>query len=177
MGVGDGRPRCRERPEDTAGLGQADGYAGEKLGDGSQTSLISRGWTLPWNLRCLQPSLRLAGSGVPATERRGLIRRRGRVGQELARVVKGDRQPPVNPVQGPESFQADGGPGSTGTRSASCPDRTGAGQSELIAADAFWRPGNRFARQARHIASLARTRITGASPYRTPEGTSGLQPG
>jgi hypothetical protein len=32
VGVGDGRLRCREMPEDTAGLGLVDGYEGEQFG-------------------------------------------------------------------------------------------------------------------------------------------------
>ena len=110
VGVGDGRPRRRERPEDTAGLGLVGGHEGEQLGDGSQIVVDQPGVDLPRDPAVLAAVAAVAWIGVPPAERRGLIRRRGRVGQNLAGVVEGDRQPPVKPVQAPESFLADGGP-------------------------------------------------------------------
>jgi len=62
MGVGDRRPRRRERSEDAAGLGLVGGYEGEQLGDGPQIVVDQPGWTVPGIRRCLRPSLRLAGS-------------------------------------------------------------------------------------------------------------------
>jgi hypothetical protein len=110
VGVGDGHPRCRHRPEGTAGFGLVGGHEGEQVGDGSQIVVDQPGVDLPRD-PAMRPAVAAVGwIGVPPAERRGLARCCGRVGQDLAGIVEGDRQPPVKPVQAPESFLADGGP-------------------------------------------------------------------
>jgi hypothetical protein len=97
-------------PRTRRGLGLVGGYEGEQLGDGPQIVVDQPGVDRAWDPAVLAAVAAVGRIGVPPAERRGLTRCGSRVGQDVAGVVEGDRQPPVEAVQASESFLADGGP-------------------------------------------------------------------